>query len=153
MSNFDDDLLLPKGGNPPEKNNKTCLILGIVGGVILAMLLCCGVASYFGMQFGGSALEMDVQHRFAGHPVVEEHLGELSEVKISWMEGFQYVGETKKEDFFVFNVKGTKGSGKLVLKFDQTPGKEPQFISDGGEIRMSTGEVIRFDDENAPAVP
>lgn len=143
---FGDEDLLPEGKQVKKGTSKTCLVLGIIGGVMLFLLLCCGVGGYFLMSFSGTAIATVAKDGLNQNPVVQEHLGEITEAELLWMETFEYVGETNKQSFYVFGVKGTKGSGKVIAKVANEGGQQPSVTTEGGELRMSTGEVFPLDD-------
>jgi len=144
MSDFDNtsgDDVAPRRGTE-KKSNKTCMILGIIGGVILAGVLCCGGFSYFGWNAAMGVLEDAVKVELAANPVAQQHLGDITSVDVNLTK----TGETNKPGFLVFDVVGTKGSGQVSVR--QNPGDEAHpLTTEDGELRMSNGDVFSLDGE------
>ena len=71
-----------------------------------------------------------VQLELAGNPVIQEHIGEIETLKISWMA----TGEAE-DDALVFQIAGTKGKGRVTVVLDD----ETNSIR-SGTLQMDTGE-------------
>lgn len=151
------DVLLPQGTPVKKKSSKTCLILGIIGGLFLALALCCGIGGYFILGKMSSEFGDIAQVAFAGHPLIEEHLGELTEAKVNWWESVEIIQEKQKQNpndkssYLVIDVKGTNGTGKIVIKLNDRPGASSPIDEEGTELRLPNGDIINLSERNAPA--
>ena len=127
---------------PPKKSNKTLwIILGIVFGLIL---LCCGglmAFSYFGAQamsgFVGEAIKQQVQ----SSPELKAEIGEVESVTMN-------LQETQKQKKAVFDVKGSTGSGKIIIDEKGGDGDKPAVFfesSDGRRVPLEFEEVAEPD--------
>ena len=67
-----------------------------------------------------------------GNPVVEEHIGELQE--IDW--NVIATGEVGQEDTLVFDVVGSKGSGRITI---QIASQDDQAVITDGEVELTDG--------------
>jgi hypothetical protein len=118
---------------PPRRKSggKGCLIGCSIAGV-LGLLVCCGGGAMM-IPFGISILTSDYQQQLAGNPVIVEHIGEIESLEMSWSATFE---EAQKSDGqgsaapIAFEVKGSKGSGTLLIQQDQSGG--------GGGIKSAT---------------
>ena len=129
--------------SPPPKSNKTLwIILGVIGGVLL---LCCGgftALSYFGAKavsglVGAAAMEMAKTS-----PELEAELGEIESASMN-------ISETQKQKKAVFDVKGTKGSGQVILEENPDKNGPPNAV-----LQTSDGRTVplTFPDFEAPNV-
>ncbi len=114
-----------------KKGGKGCLLgCGIVG--LLSVLVCCGGGALM-TQFGLGVLASEYEQQLAGNPVIEEHIGEIESLDVSWTATFreaQKAEEQGEESPFAFEIKGSKGSGTLLVRQDRA--------GDGTEIGSAT---------------
>lgn len=119
----DQGYLQDQGNLPAKKSGKGCLIgCGVVG--LLGLVLCCG-GGIFMVQFGVGALGDQLQTQIAGDPAIVEHIGGIESMEVSWgatIEEAQQGGE--QDSGLVFEIKGDKGSGKLLIKEDKSGGSD-----------------------------
>ena len=108
-------------GRAPEPRGSSTkfwlLGCGIAG--LLVVLICCGGIVMIG-QFGGSMLAGQLREQVDGHPVIEEHIGEIESLEMSWGETFEraQAGGDEAEEL-AFTIEGSKGSGVLMVQQDQ----------------------------------
>ena len=138
----------------PKKSNKGCLIGCSIAGVV-GLLLCCGVVGV-GAMYGMSAFGEIVKAELDGNPVIVEHIGEIESVDFSF-GGTAGAAEDNPGagNALVFDIKGDKGSGQVVIVQDKT-GQSPiesakLVLPDGSELPLDLGsgpsdvEAMDFD--------
>ncbi|MFO1094252.1 MAG: hypothetical protein U0992_13225 [Planctomycetaceae bacterium] len=133
------DVLSPQPP-PPAKSSNTCLILGLVFGGFGGFVLLCGGCCFGTMYFGFSTIETQARPQISNNPVVIEHVGQVTSVEMDWMASIQMSQD--QENTFVFDVKGDKGSGRIVAVMD--PGSRNPMNLQSGQLTMSTGEVYEL---------
>jgi hypothetical protein len=117
-----------------SRSRKILLILGsILGGFTLCALLCCGGMNFFfGMMADNVRLKLENDPQFAAH------VGQIQEINHDFFAGIDLGEEVE-----VYDVKGTKWSGRLTLKH------ENQFDTDGKilwvRFTLPSGEVIKIE--------
>lgn len=106
---------------PPKKSNSTLWwVLGIIGVISVGgALVCCG-GIYFMVRFGTQVVGDQVKLAISADPVIQEHVGTISEINMNLTATGAAGGNNK----IVFDVKGEKGSGQLEVVMDQTQGQE-----------------------------
>lgn len=132
--------------SPPQQQEASgcsCLTLSLVGlGVIV--LACCGMGGggWFVWQNFTATLKAEVQKV----PAVQEHIGEIEEFEVNFMEAGQIMEKEKDkpQNVQVYKVKGSKGSGTVVVRIVQA-GKDIRI--DDGELRMDSGETYELNPE------
>jgi len=117
---------------PPKKSNAWLWILLGVGGVVVLSCVCCGGFMMFGFNLVGKQIIAQLN----SDPTAQQHLGTVSSASMD----FVAIGEANKNkaggrQYMVFDVKGSKGSGKV--KAVQTPGaqsfEDATLILPGGQ--------------------
>ncbi|MCO6459502.1 MAG: hypothetical protein J5I93_29670 [Pirellulaceae bacterium] len=101
---------------PPPRKKKSAavwilLVLGLGGGLVL--LVCCGgmgFLSWTGMKMAGQQMAAKVQHTEA----VQEHIGDIQSSTINFTATTKAQQESGNSQAIVFDLKGTKGNGKLI---------------------------------------
>lgn len=85
-------------------------ILGVVAVVLIGVLvICCGIL-YWGFQAGAEQLTSQVRADVADHPAVQEHIGEIESLDVS----FQKTAELGEQGRMVLTVEGSKGEGVII---------------------------------------
>lgn len=125
---------------PKPAGRNWILLLVLAGG--LMFLLCCGGLGGLAF-FGWSIFTGKAQAVLQNNPVVQEHIGEIREMKFD----FAATGNEPGDDVLVIHVTGTKGSGTVTVKLvtNDVGGEELS-----GTLRMSTGEVYDLIGNDGP---
>ena len=135
----------PGFGQPvPPSNNRTLYwILGIVSAVTISgALVCCG-GGYFLVQFATTQLATQFRAPVQSSPEVAEHIGDIEDMTLSF-RAMQAAGDQGK---LVFEVKGSKGSGKVVVdmaKVEEDPDNAFELVlSDGTRVPITEVDLGR----------
>lgn len=134
---------------PPKKSSYLWLyiLLGVLGFFALGCCGCVGLGMW-GMGRVQDELGKVMLAQAGQNPVVQEKLGEVRSARMNFIESAQ---ESEKNPgqpgSLVFDVEGSKGSGKLVVQQD---GPEKLKFR---ELRLSSGETINLDEGSTPATP
>jgi hypothetical protein len=123
---------------PPQKPRSRRRFWIFVGvGVLLLVVLCC--AGVIGLGFYGfNLIETEVRDLVRDDPVIVEHIGEIETFDVD----FNASGDIKDDDTFVYQVKGTKGSGVLTVRHI-TDDKGDEVIQ-SAELRLPDGRVLKL---------
>lgn len=129
---------------PPAKKSNLGCILAVVGGIALVgLLVCCG-GGYSLMSVGFDMMGAQATTAIRANPIANEKIGEVKSCKVDFAASAAHP-ENQNSDgerqIMVFNVEGTKGSGVLTAQVVDEPGQQNLKPV---ELRMSTGEVIKF---------
>ena len=117
---------------PPKRNNTVWWILGILGatGIVIGVGCCGGFAmlGYWGLQIASKQIEEQIRNE----PEIQEHIGNIESFAIDLTDSAAKGGDNE----FVYNVKGTKGSGELIVdELDNEQIKSARLrLPDGQEI-------------------
>lgn len=106
----------------PKKRGKGCLIGCTIAGV-LCLMVCCG-GGLMVSRFVSTTIAAEYQRQLTGNPVIVERIGEIESVQINWsatIEEAQKAGQ-EGESRLVFDIKGDKSSGKVVVDPNQSGG-------------------------------
>jgi hypothetical protein len=148
----------PGFGQPVKQSGNKALywILGIVSAVTIGgALVCCG-GGYFLVRFTTNELAKQFRGPVQNSPEVAEHIGDIEDMTLSF-QAMQAAGDQGK---LVFEVKGSKGSGKVVVdmsKAERDPDKAFELVlSDGTRLPMTEVDMRQLggddiDTEFAPA--
>jgi hypothetical protein len=152
----------PGFGQPVKPSGSKALywILGIVSAVTIGgALVCCG-GGYFLVRFTTTELAKQFRGPVQNSPEVAEHIGDIEDMTLSF-QAMQAAGDQGK---LVFEVKGSKGSGKVVVdmsKADTDPENAFELVlSDGTRLPMTEVDMRQIGDdidaeldplENSPA--
>lgn len=120
----------------PKKSNVLLYVLLGVGGVLL--LGCCGCAgfSYFAFNAGTKQIATSVRPQLQADPAIQQHIGNLNSVEVdigAVMTEVQKNPQRHQGRNMAVRVKGDKGEGVVLGRFDQTA---------PGEGRMANAELI-----------
>lgn len=143
----------PSFGQPtPPSNNRTLYwILGIVSAVAIGgALVCCG-GGYFLVNFATTQLATQFRAPVQNSPEVAEHIGEIEDMTLSF-RAMQVAGDQGK---LVFEVKGSKGAGKVVVdmaKAEDDPDNAFELVlSDGTRLPMTEVDLGQLNMDDADA--
>ena len=121
---FDDPQGDPAAGQnsgPKRSGNKGCMIGCVVAGLV-SLVVCCGGGILI-TQYGVSMLASEYERQLAGNPVIVEHIGEIESLEPSWsatIQEAQNADPPGQQTSFAFEVKGSKGSGTLLVQQDKS---------------------------------
>lgn len=110
------DPSLPQGyqpSSPPGNSGGRVLlwVFGIIGLIsCLAAIACCGVV-YFSIHTVRTELAKQVQRQVGTSSEIAEHIGEIESMDLS----FQAMGDPANAGKMVFEIRGPRGSGQLVI--------------------------------------
>jgi hypothetical protein len=109
-------------------------VFGGFGGFVLLCGGCCGVGIYF--SFG----EITRQSRadLVDNSVIQEHIGDIQSFEMDWMATLQ-ASSDGQENTFVFDIKGDKASGTVVVELPSDD--SGQFHVASGELTLESGDV------------
>jgi len=122
--------------HPPQKSgmSKPLIIISITVGVCLTgLLVCCGGCAFIG-YLGIGMTSDEIADTLRHNPVILEYIGEIESFE------YQFVDSTNIEDYDieVYAVKGTKGSGEIVVKY--TTDFDENVNIEWAELTTSSGE-------------
>jgi len=103
-------------GDTPQPRKTPYILLGVMAAALLGGLCClgsCVVLAILGFQIGADQVAAQVRDI----PEFREEIGELSSIKIKFTKSS---GDSDNATFF-YDVRGTKGSGELFVRVDETP--------------------------------
>ena len=112
------------------------LTIGLL--VLLGVLVCCG-GGYFAIRAGGDKVANDVKVQLRGNPVIQEHVGDIQEIKLDAMASIEEGQNTPGS--MTFEVVGSKSEARLVIK------REP------GEEEITFAELIMPDETRHQVIP
>jgi len=129
------------GTPPPRKSNAWIWILGIVGVLGLAMVVCCGVGTYFAYSAGVNMMAQMIKEEIKDDPQVKEHIGEIQDMPLNLMKSSE---ETQKrgtgDNILIFDVKGSTGNGEVIVHQSKQP--QPGETFKKIDLRLDSGEEI-----------
>jgi hypothetical protein len=116
-------------------------ILGIVGVLGLALVICCGVGGYSAYSFGMNVMAEAIKQEIKDDPQVREHIGEISDMSVNLAKTGE---ETQKrgtgDNILVFEIKGSNGNGELIVHQAKQP--QPGEFFKKIDLRLDSGEEI-----------
>lgn len=112
------------------------VVLFVVGGLIC--LGCCG-GLYAMFSVGMNEVAGDIEAQISGDPTLREHIGEIESLSVNLIESASY----DDDETFVYDVRGSKGSGKLVVNSITTfeNGEDIQWA----ELQLDDGRTFTLD--------
>ncbi len=129
----------PAAEQPPyvaTRGGRSWLWAGILAGMLAAAaLFCCG-GGLLVIRFGMDVMTNEVQDELARRPEIEENIGEIRSLKVDLMRS----GAEDDEDVFVYNIEGSRGSGRVKLK--QATREDGTEVIVSGELTMQDGRRI-----------
>lgn len=126
----------PYGPPPPRSAPKLWLwiVLGVGG---LAVLCCCG-GSIGAAIFGLNITTTEVANELRDNPKFREHIGELQTLSIDWTRS----SAEDDGDTFVYNAKGSKGSGVVTVKHITDDDGNEEIID--ASLRLPDGRQVQI---------
>lgn len=146
------------GGSPPPKKSSALKIILIVVGVLGgASVLCCGafgLLTWWGFNQAQAVIATEIQKNLESNATVQAELGTIQELKLNFMETGQEGQKSGENNVLVFDAKGDKGSGKLIVRFRNSPGDGVDIVwaklrkADGSEVDIVTdGPAVELGEE------
>lgn len=136
--------------------NMGCLL------AVILVIVVAGVGIFFLGKAGLNVVAEQVKMDIRDNPVIQEHIGEIQEIELN----LKASGASAQKEQFVFDVKGTKGSGQLTVKVDAPEDPEKAQVKEGepfmkvlsGSLRMADGTTHEIlpavvVEETAPDAP
>jgi len=129
---------------PPRKSSSIWLwLLGGLGCGGVLSLLCSGGVTWFGISFSTKLLADALKAEVADNPVVEEHLGEIVEIKANLMEsGSEKRARNSSNNVVVMDAEGSKGNGKFIVESSTSP--TPGNLFTKIELRLPDGKTVQI---------
>ncbi len=114
----------------------------LMGAGGMAVLACCGVCGGI-LYLGGSEIENEVAAELRDNPALVEHIGELEDLSYNFND--TYVKYAEEDSIEVFDVRGSKGSGKITVSSETSITDELEIIwakleTDSGDEVTLVGE-------------
>jgi hypothetical protein len=138
MSQFND----PTFGAPPPPKKKSSATMWIIILLLLVLgvpVLCCGGIMGGFFMVGRNVLAAQMKSEFQNHAAVQEHIGADMDATLNFSASTAEQQQHPNEKVLVFDVKGSKGSGKIIATMPQQPGA--QGIN-SAVLRTSDGKDI-----------
>jgi hypothetical protein len=115
----------------PKKSNTLLYVLLGVGGILLVSCLGCAGLLYVVGSKGMGMVAAQVKPQLQADPVVQEHIGTISEATLSIQDAtveLQKNAERHKGRNFGFKLKGDKGSGLVMGRLDQSNPQNARIV-------------------------
>lgn len=131
---------------PPPRRSWGCgwllLLVALLGGV---PLICCGICGGV-VVLGLEVVEGEIVADLNTDPIVQEHLGEVKSAELhmwdSIMEEINHPTGDNEDSWYVFDVEGTKGKGRIIGK-SVTNEQDLEELHDGRLI-LPGGQEIKL---------
>lgn len=132
------------GSPPPAPRSSGMKIVWILLGAFGVLgLVCCGGCAFFGFWGMNKGAELIAQ-ALSDAPAVKEHIGEIESASINYTATAEYKEQyPDAENLVVVDVKGSKGSGQLIVNTSQGGG--PEGIR-WARLRLDSGEEFLLGD-------
>jgi hypothetical protein len=116
------------------------IALCVAGG--LCVVVCCGGLAYFGM----GATSEEVRTKLEANPRFTQHVGQVQGFSLDYVASFS----NEEDDVFVYNVKGSKWSGRVTVKHETDDNGDEQIL--WARFTLASGEKVELKpDDPAPA--
>ena len=115
------------------------IVIGLCVAGGLCLLVCCGGVVHFG--FGVTAEQ--VRHKLEADPRFVQHVGQVQEFNVDYLGSFS----NEEDDVFIYNVKGSKWSGRVTVKHETDDEGDEQIV--WARFTLASGEKV----ELKPEVP
>ena len=118
------------------------LVLAIIGGVVVV-----GCLGLVGLGLWGfSELTNQAMAALNDNPVVQQHVGEITEMDVDWTG----TGSEEEDNVFVYTFTGTRASGVVTAEFITVDTNTEKVVS--GTIELSSGDAYDLfpEEETSP---
>ena len=118
------------------------IIIALCAAGALCVAVCCGGLVHFGM--GVTAEE--VRTRLEADPRFTEHVGQVQGFSVDYIASFS----NEEDDVFVYDVKGSKWSGRVTVKHETDDEGDEQIV--WARFTLASGEKVELTPQDpAPA--
>jgi hypothetical protein len=121
--------------SPPRRSSTGCWIWAILLGGGFLLLVCCGGGALL-VRFGLQIVTTEVEDQLSDNPVLREHIGDVQSFEMDWSRSFA----DEDDDTFVYQVRGTKGEGRVTVKHITDDDGDEVILS--AQLRLPSGETI-----------
>ena len=121
-----------RGMATDSSSGKGSTVLLIVLGVVVLLVVAVGAVTWYGLDLVAEQVKADIED----NPVIVEHIGRIESIELD----FSASADAPGDDTFVFELKGTKGSGVLTAEV-VTVGDEHEEVR-SGTLRLASGETV-----------
>jgi hypothetical protein len=126
-------------------NRVVVIIIGLCLAGGLCLLVCCGGFVHFG--FGLTAEQ--VRNKLEADQRFVQHVGQVQSFSVDYIASFS----DDEDDVFVYNVKGSKWSGRVTVKHETDDEGDEQIV--WARFTLASGEKVELtpiaaDQENNP---
>jgi len=118
------------------------IIIGLCVAGALCIVACCGGIVHFGM---GLTAEQ-VRNKLEADPRFTEHVGQVQGFSLDYIASFN----DDEDDVFVYNVKGSKWSGRVTVKHETDDEGDEQIV--WARFTLASGEKVELTPQVAPPV-
>lgn len=119
----------------PRRSSVGCWIWALLlGGGFL--ILVCGGGGVLLFRFGLQVLASQIEDELADNPIVLEHIGQIESLELDFGRSAAH----EDADTFIYQVRGTKGSGRITVKHVTAEGGGERILA--GELRLPNGETF-----------
>jgi hypothetical protein len=110
------------------------LVVGLSLAALLGLVVCCGGIVHLG--FGLTAEQ--VRHKLEADPRFVQHVGQVQEFNVDYLGSFS----DDEDDIFVYNVKGSKWSGRVTVKHETDDEGDEQIV--WARFTLASGEKVEL---------
>ena len=104
---------------------------------MLGLLVCCGggaLLTWFGKNVG----EEEITAQLRDNPKLREHIGEIKNLDMDFVAS----GAQDDSDVFVYNVEGSKSSGRLTIR--ESMDDDFSTIVEEATLRLPDGSEVKI---------
>ena len=126
-----------------------CLIAAVVGVILLAG------TGFFGFRAMMSEGADELRAQLEDNPVILEHIGEIESIESETIKSGKLLSEDEIEtDWWLWTIRGTKGSGLLKVRTPTDEESEILFKVTEGELQLDGGSTYAlFEHVEGPGKP
>ena len=96
------------------------------------------------MHFGLGVTAEQVRHKLEADPRFVQHVGQVQEFNVDYLGSFS----DEEDDVFVYNVKGSKWSGRVTVKHETDDEGDEQIV--WARFTLPSGEKVELKPEEPP---
>jgi hypothetical protein len=115
-------------------NRVVVIIIALCVAGVLCVVACCGGIVHFGM----GVTSEEVRTRLEADPRFTQHVGQVQGFSLDYIASFS----DDEDDVFVYNVKGTKWSGRVTVKHETDDAGDEQVV--WARFTLASGEKVEL---------